>query len=215
MLGSSPAYKRALGRGHPRGLPRIDRKRRAKRARNPLEAGFGDVMAVQAVQRLDMQRQAAVHRERLEELAHQFRVERADLRRGELRAEHQERPARNVERDAGQRLVHRQQAIGVAGQAALVAERLLERLPERDADILDGVVVVDMQIALGGNADIDERVARELVEHMVEEADAGGDLGRAGAVEVELDRDLRLVGLAGHRPLAHVASGLAQILGSA
>ena len=88
-------------------------------------------------------------------------------------------------RDAGQRLVHRQQAIGVAGQPALVAERLSQRLAERDADVLDRVVIVDVQVALGAHRQVDQRMARELVEHVVEEADAGGDVGRAGAVEID------------------------------
>ena len=63
----------------------IDRKRRAKRPRHALEAGFGDVMAVRAVERLDVQRQPGVDRERLEELAHQLGVERPDLRRRKRR----------------------------------------------------------------------------------------------------------------------------------
>ena len=52
-------------------------------------------------------------------------------------------------RDPGQRLVHRQMHVGIAGDAAHVAERLLDGLAERDADILGGVVVVDMQVARG------------------------------------------------------------------
>jgi hypothetical protein len=46
-------------------------------------------------------------------------------------------------------------------------------------------------------------MARELVEHVVEEADAGGDLADAGAVKVQRDGDLRLGGAAGDRRLAH------------
>ena len=60
-----------------------------------------------AVQRLDVQRHAGVHRERLEPFLHQLGVEGADLVAAELGLEHQERPPRNVDRDARQRLVHR------------------------------------------------------------------------------------------------------------
>ncbi len=97
----------------------------------------------------DVQRDAGVHGERLEPFLHQFGVERADLVAHELGLEHQERPARDVDRHARQRLVHRHVHVGVAGDALHVAERLLHRLAERDADILGGVVVVDMQVALG------------------------------------------------------------------
>ena len=67
--------------------------------------------------------------------------------RGEGRAQHQERPAGDVDGDPRQRLVHRQVHVGVAADAAPVAERLAHRLAERDADILDRVVVVDVQVA--------------------------------------------------------------------
>ena len=125
------------------------------------------------------------------------------LSRRELGLEHQERPPRNVDRDAGQRLVHRHVHARVARDALHVAERLLHRLAERDADVLGGVVVVDVQVALGLHGDVDARVARQQVEHVIEEADAGRDLGRAGAVEVDRDLDVGFLGLPLHRALAH------------
>ena len=85
---------------------------------------------------------------------------------------------------------------GIAGDALHVAERLLDRLAERDADILGGVVVVDMQVALGLDRDVDARMPRQQVEHMVEKADAGRDVGHAGAVEVDGDLDVGFLGLA-------------------
>jgi hypothetical protein len=56
---------------------------------------------------------------------------------------------------------------------ALVAKRLGKRLAERDAGILDGVVVVDVEVALRADGQVDQAVAGELVQHVVEEADAG------------------------------------------
>ena len=75
--------------------------------------------------------------------------------------------------------------------------------PERDADILDRVVVVDVAVALGANRHIDQRMARELVEHVVEEADAGQNVRLARTVEIDLDLDRGLVGLARNGALAH------------
>ena len=46
---------------------------------------------------------------------------------------------------------------------------------ERDADVLDGVVRVDVQVALGAHVEVDHAVARDLVEHVVEERHAGGE----------------------------------------
>ena len=63
--------------------------------------------------------------------------------------------------------------------------------------------IVDVQVALGLDREVDQAVAGDLVEHVVEEADAGGDLGRAGAVEVDVDLDRGLLGLALDRGAAH------------
>ena len=106
----------------------------------------------------------------------------------------QERPAGNVDRRARQRLVHGKVERSVAGDAAPLAERLGNGLAERDAGILDGVVVVDMQVALGLDRHVDQRMARKLLQHMVEEADAGRDIEAARAVDIDCDRDRGLLG---------------------
>src|SRR5437763_764234 len=51
--------------------------------------------------------------------------------------------------------------------------------------------------------DVDARMAGEQVEHMVEEADPGGSTAHAGAVEVDRNLDVGLLGLALDRRLAH------------
>src|SRR5687767_4570559 len=71
----------------------IDCGRDPERARQTLEAGFGNMMIVGAVKRGHMQRDAGVHGERLKPLLHQLGIEGADLVAHELGLEHQERPA--------------------------------------------------------------------------------------------------------------------------
>src|SRR5271157_2829358 len=201
-----PTLKRALGRRYPLGLPRIDCYRVAKRPGDALEAGFGDVVAVDAIERLDVERQPRIAGEGLEELTHERGVESANPLGREFGPEDKERPARHVKRDPGQSFVHWQQAVGVAAEAALVAERLGQRLAHRDADVLDRVVIVDVAVALGSDGEIDEGMTRQLIEHGVEEADAGRDVGNARSVEIEADLDGRLLGLAGDCALAHDGS---------
>jgi hypothetical protein len=41
-------------------------------------------------------------------------------------------------------------------------------------------------------------MTRDLVEHVIEESDAGGELPHAGAVEVEANANLRFSGIARH-----------------
>ena len=73
---------------------------------------------------------------------------------------------------------------------------LRHRLAEHDAGILGRVVLVDMQIALGLERNVDQRVAGELLDHVVEEADPGRDLVGPGPVEIDGGRDRGLLGLA-------------------
>ena len=117
--------------------------------------------------------------------------------------EDEERPAGHVERDPGQGLIHRQEAVGVAGQSPLVAKRFHERLPERDPCVLDRMMIVDVAVSLGPNRDIDKGMTRQLVEHMIEKADARGDVGKPRSIEIKADLNARLVGLAYDCALAH------------
>ena len=93
--------------------------------------------------------------------------------------------------------------MAVTPDALLVAERLGERLAERNADVLDRVVGVDVQVALGRDIEIEHTVARDLVEHVVEKGHAGIERAAAAAVKIELDVDLRFLGVAFDFSCAH------------
>src|SRR4051794_33134036 len=150
-----------------------------------------------------MQSHAGIDGKRVEPFANKFSVELPNLVARKLHLEHQHRASRNVDHDAGQRLVHRHVDGGVAGDARHRAKRLLYRLAERDADILSGVVVIDVEVAHGLDADVDPRMPRQQVQHMVEKADPGRDLGHAGAVKVYRNLDIGLFGLALDRGATH------------
>ena len=84
--------------------------------------------------------------------------------------------AARVDRHLGQALVHGHDGPAIAVDAALVAERLFERLAEHDADIFDGVVGINCRSPAALMVEIDQAMAGEQVEHVVEESDAGLDL---------------------------------------
>ena len=65
------------------------------------------------------------------------------------------------------------------------------------------MVIVGVQIAFGTNMHVDQRMAGQLIEHVIEEADAGFDFRRAGSVEIHHDCDVGLVRLAGDGCAAH------------
>jgi hypothetical protein len=72
-------------------------------------------------------------------------------------------------------------------------------LAQGDADVFHRVVRVDVQVALGGDAEIQHAVAGNLVEHVLEEWQARVEIGAAAAVEAHRNADLRLQRVAADR----------------
>jgi hypothetical protein len=62
-------------------------------------------------------------------------------------------------------------------------------LAEGDADIFDGMVRVDVEIALRFNREIEHSMAGDLVEHVIEKANPRRQLRLASAIQIELDAD--------------------------
>ena len=104
------------------------------------------------------------------------------------------RPAAQVDRRDGQRLVHRHHEVAGAIDAALVADGRQHRFAERDAGVFDGVMLIDVEIAGGLDLEIEAAVPRHQVQHVIEKADAGAVLVLALAVERQRDLDLRFGG---------------------
>ena len=161
------------------------------------------MVGILAAQVVDVQRHAGVIDQAVEELGHQVDVELADHRPREIAIEFEPGPAGQIDDDPRQCLVERYVAVTVTGQALLVAPGLGQRLAERDADVLDGVMRVDMQVALGVNVEVDQPVPCNLVEHVVEEGNTGGELALTGAVEIQTHGNLRLQGVTGDFGLPH------------
>src|SRR5690606_31614697 len=138
------ASQHALGTGQ---LGALAPHRHAQGAREGLEAGLDLVMVVVALDlEVEVERGGIAYR--AEEVFDQFGWHLAHALAPEAAIEHEVGPAAEIERGAGQGLVHRE-GEAVARDAALVAQRLAQCLPQRDAGILDGVVLVDVQVAFG------------------------------------------------------------------
>ena len=77
-----------------------------------------------------------------------------------------------------------------ADNAFTVTKGLVEGHTEGDADVFVGVVVVDFEVAFGLDIEVEESVGGDLVEHVVEEGDAGIGVAVALAVDVDGDGDV-------------------------
>ena len=80
------------------------------------------------------------------------------------------------------------------------------RLAERDADVLDGVVLIDVEVARGVQRQVEAAMPGEQLEHVVEEADAGANVVAALSVDRQRARDLRFRRLAVERRRALCSS---------
>ena len=78
-----------------------------------------------------------------------------------------------------------------------VALLQLRDKPDDDADILNRVMRIDLQIALRFNREIDQAVPRQQIEHVIEKPHAGLDRRCALAVQIECDADFGFLGLSG------------------
>jgi hypothetical protein len=112
-------------------------------------------------------------RHRSEELLDEVGVEIRDPALREVAFEGGEGPTRDVDRAGGAGLVHRYDGVPEAPDAGAVAERLVESLSKREAGVLDGVVRPGFEVAASPNGEIENGVAGESVQQMVEEAHAG------------------------------------------
>ena len=94
-----------------------------------------------------MQRHPGRVDQSLEELLEQIDIEGPDLGAGERDAIDQSRSPRQIDHHARECLVQRHIGMTIAADALLVAERTRERLTERDAQILDRVMIIDVPVA--------------------------------------------------------------------
>src|SRR4029453_3535823 len=132
------------------------------------------------------------------ELLGQLRVERRvteDLLAGGLDLVDEEGAAGQVEGNLDERLVEGNGHRREAAHPGLVPQRLLQRLAQGEADVLDRVVGIDLEVALGRNGEVEPAVAPELGQHVGEERQPGVRRHRAGPVEVELEVDGGLAGV--------------------
>ena len=108
-------------------------------------------------------------------------------------------PAADVDDGGRERLVHRDASCRRSGAIpARSPSASANADAEHERDVLDRVVLVDLEVAVGVDREVEQAVVGERAEEVVVEADARSSMrGVAGAVEAERDRDLGLARRAG------------------
>src|SRR4051812_2091831 len=171
----------------------------AQGAGDGFERLFQDVVRVLPGPQTDVERDGGAGDKGTPELLGQLRVEGGTAERRRFRRQvdlvSQIRPARKIEGHVDQRLVERYCDGREAADAGLVAQRVAQHLTEQDPDVLDGVVRVDRQVALGGDRKVETAVAAQLREHVVVEGNSGVDRCVAAPIHLQGDLDRGFLGL--------------------
>ena len=82
------------------------------------------------------------------------------------------RPPGEVDHHPRQRFVQRHVSMAITAHAALIANRLGKSLAERNPDIFNGVMRINLEITMGHDIEINQAVAHNLIQHMVQKRDA-------------------------------------------
>lgn len=138
-------------------------------AANALEDGLGDMVIILAADAMDVEGDSGMGRERAEKLADVLGAECADALSDKWALKGQDAAPTDVHRHENEGLVHR----GMEARVALNRirlKRLAESPTQHDADILDGVMVIDVQIALDREAQIELAMEGKLLQKMIEKA---------------------------------------------
>ena len=169
---------------------RIDFNRHAQCPRKSLEDGFALMVRVITAQVVDMQGYLGVIGESLKKFMRKIDIELPDKGAGEVNMEFHARASRKIDDDPGQRLIQRHVGVAVAPQTLFVTHGLGDGLAQGNSDVLDRMMSVDMQIAPGVHFQVDHAMARNLVQHVVEERHPGGQAGLACSIQINGDADL-------------------------
>ncbi len=140
-----------------------------------LEGGLDLVVIAPAERQTDDHVRPEMDGERLEKILEEVGIERPAEAPPEVRLELEIGTPAEVDGHDGQRLVHRIDEKPGAVDPRPVAEGEAEDPAEDQAAVLDEVVLVDPGVAAGGEAQVEQAVPGEGLEHVIEERNGRGD----------------------------------------
>ena len=105
---------------------------------------------------------ARAEREPLEEIVNELGLEIANLDDGDFEIHHRVRPTTQIDRRHCQRLVHGHHEVAGAIDALSTAQCLRDRFTERDPEIFNRMVLIDVQIAICCDGQVECAMPRDF-----------------------------------------------------
>lgn len=135
--------------------PRVHLNRSIESARQGLESGFDHMMGVSTPNTIDVQIHPRFIDKGEQEVVHQARIKITDALLARFQFIDQIRAATKVDHDLHQCLVERTGIGSVTPDSVLVTKRLRKSLSEGQAHILDSMVLIHFEIALGLHLEVE------------------------------------------------------------
>ncbi len=189
-----PESEYALGGGHP-ATAWVGFDSGTQRTGTGLEDGFDNMVRIAAMVEQNMECEKPTRGDGPPKFFGQLRGKGSECFQWHIGSPDQKRSAAQINSGGCQRLIHGKSAFTKATDARFIAQGRDQRLPEADPDIFHGVVSIDVRIAGTGHTEIEETVAGNVREHVVEEADTRRNRTLPGTIEVEHELDRRFGGV--------------------
>jgi hypothetical protein len=167
-------------------------------------------MRIRTAQIVDVQRHTRVIDEALEKFVKQIDIKIAHATARKIDMHFQTGATGKIDHHTRQRFIERHIGMAVTANTFFIAHRLRKRLPQCDANIFYCVVIIDMHIALRSHIEINQAVARNLVQHMLQKWHWRFKVGFAGAIEIDSNLNLRFQRVALDTGFAFSHGNLAQ-----
>jgi hypothetical protein len=151
-----------------------------------------NVVLVRAVKQLDVQIATKLSRKRPPEVLNQLDIKLPNAFAYFRYSINEEGSAAQIHYRAHESFIHRHVSRAEANDSFLIAERIGESLANRERDVFDRMMGINVQIAFAFNLKVEQTVAGKQLEHVIEKADSGSDLRVASAIEIELNSDISL-----------------------
>ena len=135
--------------------------------------------------------------EGFEEMQEHLRRHLAYLLAPELGLPHQPRASAKVQTNLAETVVHRH-GIAVTLHAPLAAQCLVDALAKGQGGVFDGVMLIHLQIAFHRYLQIHAAMLANLLQHVVEKAQARMDTAPPVAIQVQSNMDVGFLGRAAH-----------------
>jgi hypothetical protein len=146
--------------------------------------------------------------ETLKKIAHQFDLKISNPRRANFGVDNRDRASAEIDSGQAESFVHRHEEITGSQNAAAISQRAVKGLTESDSDIFDGMVLIDVEVAIGCKFEVESPVASEEFQHVVEKTDSGGDFVFAAAIDGERDANFGFGSFAMQAGFSHTGTSL-------